>query len=117
VFDLEPHPSPADYCDARLQQLEIAYWTSAPISNALAASLISLYLKIDHPTLGLFDDDLFLDDLTQNRARYSSSLLVASILVWACVSYSSHAPPGDAEYAASANSLIYSMLTARFCQY
>jgi hypothetical protein len=88
VLELEPPPSTTDYCDTRLLLLEISNWTRAPISNALAASLISLYLKIDHPTLGLFDGDLFLDDLILNQGRYCSPLLVTSILVWACVSFS-----------------------------
>ncbi|KAB5528009.1 hypothetical protein GE09DRAFT_975620 [Coniochaeta sp. 2T2.1] len=79
-------PSANDYCDPRLQQLNIAFWTTAPISNASAASLISLYLKVDHPTLGLFDSNLFVGDLITNRVRYCSRLLVSSILVWACVS-------------------------------
>lgn len=86
VIDIDPPPSPTECCDARLQLLEISNWTSAPVSNALAATLISLYLKVDHPTLGLFDDDLFLADLIRNRPRYCSRLLVSSILVWACVS-------------------------------
>ncbi|OIW25547.1 hypothetical protein CONLIGDRAFT_621354 [Coniochaeta ligniaria NRRL 30616] len=92
IFELEPQPSTTDYCDDRLLLLEISSWTSAPISNALAASLISLYLKVDHPTLGLFDGDLFMDDLIQNRIRYCSPLLVSSILVWACNAYSTLVP-------------------------
>lgn len=86
LLEIDPPPTATDYCDARLLLLDISNWTSAPVSNALAASLISFYLKIDHPTLGLFDGDLFLDDLIQNRIRYCSPLLVASILLWACVS-------------------------------
>ena len=86
VLDIYPTPSLSDYCDPRLLQLNINFWSSAPISNALAASLISLYLKIDHPTLGLFDGDLFVTDLVGNRSRYCSRLLVSAILVWACVS-------------------------------
>ncbi|KAH8904140.1 hypothetical protein BR93DRAFT_169665 [Coniochaeta sp. PMI_546] len=92
ILELEPPPRPTDYCDDRLLLLDISNWTSAPISNALAASLISLYLKIDHPTLGLFDGDLFLDDLVQNRVRYCSPLLVSSVLVWACHAYSTLVP-------------------------
>ncbi|KAB5585145.1 hypothetical protein GE09DRAFT_17115 [Coniochaeta sp. 2T2.1] len=92
VLDIDPAPSANDYCDPRLQQLSIAFWTTAPISNALAASLISLYLKVDHPTLGLFDGNLFVGDLISNRVRYCSRLLVSSILVWACHAYSSIVP-------------------------
>jgi hypothetical protein len=79
---------PADffeYVDERLDLLQIGYWIGTDIANPVAAGLISLYLKTDHPTLGLFDSGLFLDDLVARRSRFCSPLLVCSILVWAYV--------------------------------
>lgn len=52
----------------------------------LATSLLEFYIEMDHPILGLFDIDLFLDDLLHQRTRFCSSLLVTSIVLWACVS-------------------------------
>ena len=78
-------------CDARLRVLRIAYWTTVPISNNFAASVISLYLTNQHPVLGTFDAGLFLDDLVAQKLRYCSPLLVNSILHFGCVCMS--APP------------------------
>lgn len=75
-----------EFCDKRLEQLQIGAWIATSIPNSVAASLISLYLRIDHAVLGIFDADLFLDDLIARRHRFCSPLLVSSILVWAYVS-------------------------------
>jgi hypothetical protein len=40
---------------------------------------------MDHPIAGLFDTDLFIEDLRSGTKRFCSSLLVVSILAWACV--------------------------------
>lgn len=74
-----------EYCDERLNFLQIDYWIGTEVSNATAATLISLYLRLDHPTLGLFDSGLFLDDLVARRTRFCSPLLVCSMLLWAQV--------------------------------
>ena len=79
-----------EYCDSRLGLIDIGFWSGIQITNQLAATLLSLYLKTDHPTLGLFDYDLFLTDLVNQRVRYCSRLLVSSILSWACVSWENH---------------------------
>ena len=73
------------YCDDRLNQLEIGLWTAVPLSNELAAAIISFYLEVDHPLLGYFDADLFLTDLIDHRLRFCSPLLVSSFLFYACV--------------------------------
>jgi len=57
-----------------------------PISNEYAAFLISQYLDVDHPTLGFFDADLFVQDLVHRRLEFCSPLLVSSLLHWAVVS-------------------------------
>lgn len=60
-------------------------WTTVLIDNKLAGLIISFYLETDHPMLGLFDADLFLDDLFSYRETFSSRLLVNAVLCWACV--------------------------------
>lgn len=74
-------------CDTRLAQLNIAFWTSVPIGNGLASRAISLYLQTDHPLLGTFDPDLFINDLVSQQGNYCSSVLVNALLYWACVSH------------------------------
>lgn len=77
---------PHALCDPRLAKLDITGWTKVPITSTLAAHAISLYLKTDHPLLGFLDPDLFISDLTDGKTEYCSSLLVSSLLYWACVS-------------------------------
>lgn len=79
---IRPHP----LCDQRLARLRLSHWIDGAISDGLAGAAISLYLETDHPVLGLFDADLFLDDLVTNRPDFCSSLLVCALLCWACVS-------------------------------
>jgi hypothetical protein len=67
-------------------------WCSVAIPNDLAGRLIGFYLETDHAVLGHFDADLFVEDLVQFRSEFCSSLLVNSLLLWACVS-SSHVLP------------------------
>lgn len=82
----EPGPVLPTYCDDRLVGITIKDWTQVPISNDLAARLISFFLETDHPILGLFDADLFLDDFVAGRTRFCSNLLVSSVLYYASVS-------------------------------
>lgn len=77
-----------ELCDPRLHKLDIGYWTNVSIDNATAAKCISMYLETDHPLLGHFNPDLFVSDLTSKRRQYCSSLLVNSLLYWACVGLS-----------------------------
>ncbi|KAI1843691.1 hypothetical protein JX266_010137 [Neoarthrinium moseri] len=81
-------PQLTRYCDGRLADLRIEYWTRVPIPNNFAASILSLYLETDHPLLGLFDPDKFIGDLVNRRERFCSSFLVASVLYWGCQMYS-----------------------------
>jgi hypothetical protein len=73
-------------CDDRLRGLAISSWTKVPISDTYAANVISLYLTKDHPIVGFFDSDLFLQDLTDGNANFCSPLMVSAVLYWACVS-------------------------------
>lgn len=74
------------YCDSRLENLQISYWTKISVSNEVAATLISFYIENDHKISGFFDADLFLDDLVACRQRFCSPFLVSSVLCVACVS-------------------------------
>jgi hypothetical protein len=78
------------YCDSRLERLEIGYWSKVSISNADAASLVSFYIKTDHRIMGLFDADLFLEDLVERRQRFCSPFLVSAILCFSIVGTSTH---------------------------
>lgn len=80
----EPTPIPA-LCDERLRDLDMSRWVSMPISNMLAAHVISLYLQTDHPLLGTFDPDLFVGDLVHGRTQFCSQFLVHTIMYWGCV--------------------------------
>ena len=59
-----------------------------PITDNAAIQAILLYLSSEHPIIGAFDADLFVEDLISKRLRYCSHLLVSSMLCWACVSQS-----------------------------
>ncbi|KAH6643025.1 nitrate assimilation regulatory protein nirA [Boeremia exigua] len=83
--------SPSDpytYCDPRLENLSVGYWTRIPIDDELAARAISHFLTTDHPVLGLFDADLFIRDLVNQGLNHCSSFLFHSVMSLACQSYS-----------------------------
>ncbi|KAI1457189.1 hypothetical protein F4805DRAFT_197134 [Annulohypoxylon moriforme] len=88
----EPLQSIYTLVDDRLKAVNFQKWTSVPISNELAATLISLYLEIDYPWCPLFDADLFLNDCVQGVTHFCSALLINALLGWACQSYSSLKP-------------------------
>ncbi|KAF2723687.1 hypothetical protein K431DRAFT_325169 [Polychaeton citri CBS 116435] len=83
----DPAPPQPDTCESRLSSLKIGFWTTVKIANELAASLISLYLQIEHPVYGFFDSELFIQDLLAHEVRYCSPLLVNSILFWASCTF------------------------------
>jgi hypothetical protein len=65
--------------------LRIRYWTTVDVTDDFAASAISLYLENDHPTLGLFDAQLFVGDLIKRKHQYCSPFLVTCLLAFASV--------------------------------
>lgn len=69
-----------------LSNLQIGNWTTVPVTNDFAAKALLLYLQTDHHVLGLFDAELFVHDLLNLRQEFCSTLLVNSLLFWACVS-------------------------------
>ena len=88
-------------CDQRLGQLQISKWTDVPITDNMAAAAISLYLETDHPVLGLFDDDLFLNDLVAHKRDFCSPLLVSALLCSSLVSRHRLSPPPRALFSAT----------------
>lgn len=86
VFLSEEDPVTSDtihgpkYRDERLSHLNIGYWIKTPISNEVAATLLSFFLETDHESQGVFDADLFIEDLVNCRTRFCSSFLVISVL-------------------------------------
>ncbi|KIW32088.1 uncharacterized protein PV07_03660 [Cladophialophora immunda] len=91
-IQLGPQPPPRYPLDPRLGGLNIEFWTNVSISNEFAAGAISLYLETDHPFLGLFDADLFVDSLVSCSLRFCSSLLVNALLSYTSQGYSSKDP-------------------------
>lgn len=82
-------PAPSQqYCDPRLDRLNISDWTDVEVSNEFAAELISFYLSTDHACLPFFDADLFLRDLLERRFEFCSAFLVNAVLLHASVSVS-----------------------------
>lgn len=69
-----------------LSDLQISNWTTVPVTNDFAAKALCLYLQTYHHVLGLFDAELFVHDLLNLRQEFCSTLLVNSLLFWACVS-------------------------------
>ncbi|KAJ3457933.1 hypothetical protein MRS44_012042 [Fusarium solani] len=101
TFDSAPPPvnlvNVAPPPDSRLAELDMSFWTTVPIPNDLAAKVLALYLETDHPLLGTFDPDLFLDDLVNRRSRYCSGVLVSALMYWGCQMYTAW-DPGIKEY-------------------
>ncbi|KAJ4378743.1 hypothetical protein N0V86_005614 [Didymella sp. IMI 355093] len=90
----EPSDHPK-YCDARLEKLNIEFWTSVPLTNEDAASAISLYLETHHPVWCFFDASQFLSDLISCRIDSESTcspLMVSALLAFALQGYSSVNP-------------------------
>jgi hypothetical protein len=75
------------YIDDRLALVDISRWTDVPVSDQVAATVLSLYLETYQPFLGLFDSDLFLDNLVSGETRFCSRLMVNAVLAWTSVGY------------------------------
>ncbi|KAI1808703.1 hypothetical protein F4811DRAFT_500426 [Daldinia bambusicola] len=76
------------YCDERLRNLQVGFWTDIPISNNVAARVIDIYMTTDHPLLGLFSSDLFITDLVNHQERFCSRLLFHALMYLGCQMYS-----------------------------
>ncbi|KAI1317618.1 hypothetical protein F5Y16DRAFT_392614 [Xylariaceae sp. FL0255] len=80
--------APIKLCDQRLSSVQANFWTDISISNDLAARVLSLYIRTDHPLLGLFNPDLLIDDLLNKQTRFCSRFLFHAIMYFGCQSYS-----------------------------
>lgn len=80
----------ARFADLRLEDLDISFWSTVPVTNLYAASAISMYLETGRHFLGLFHSELFVGDLVKCRLRFCSSFLVAALLALASVRQPSH---------------------------
>ncbi|RFN54198.1 conidial development protein fluffy [Fusarium flagelliforme] len=69
------------------RSLDMSYWTTIPISNELATTVITAYLAENHAMFGLFDAELFLDDLLARKLNFCSAFLVNSVFSCACLWY------------------------------
>ncbi|KAF2972120.1 hypothetical protein GQX73_g1422 [Xylaria multiplex] len=85
----EPLDKPVEYCDERLQYLQVGFWTNINVSNDFAAKVISAYIITDHPLLGLFDSHLFIDDLVGQKTNYCSRFLFHALMSLGFQTYSS----------------------------
>jgi hypothetical protein len=71
--------------DPRLANAKVSRWTTVQIGDADARRLIGHFLETDHPIIGFFDADLFLEDLSTYSHDFCSEFLVTCILFWSCV--------------------------------
>lgn len=69
----------------RIECGDVQAWCSVRVPDDMANRLIAFYLEIDHPILGQFDPELFIEDMLDLRTDFCSRLLVTSVLLWACV--------------------------------
>lgn len=70
----------------QLNGLRISRWTNVTVADDFASRIILLYLTTDHPLLSSFDSKLFIHTLVTMEGEYCTSLLVNSLMYWACVS-------------------------------
>ncbi|KAF4122284.1 hypothetical protein GMORB2_7276 [Geosmithia morbida] len=95
----------SDLVDPRLALVDFQTWTAIPIDSSDAAMAISRYLDLDHDILGLFDPELFLQDLVWHGTEFCSPLLVNALLGWTCLDAllltDSQEPPSSAFFAAA----------------
>ncbi|KAI0138516.1 hypothetical protein F4776DRAFT_654301 [Hypoxylon sp. NC0597] len=76
------------YCDERLHDLRVGFWTDVMITNDFAARVISLYITTDNPLLGLFSPHLFITDLVNQGDRFCSRFLFNALMYLGCQMYS-----------------------------
>jgi hypothetical protein len=69
-----------------IAKVDFQRWTKISIANIDGAGAFSKYFELDHPVLGLFDEELFLRDLCRYNTVYCSEFFVNALLAWAFVS-------------------------------
>lgn len=71
--------------DDRLLQIHASDWTTVTNSDTIIRNLVSLYLSWDHATMRLFDEELFLDQISTGKRDYCSPVFVNALLAAATV--------------------------------
>ncbi|KAK8013683.1 hypothetical protein PG991_009276 [Apiospora marii] len=74
--------------DDRLLHVKAADWTTVTSTDIIVQNLISLYLSWDHATMRLFDEEFFLDQISNSKTDYCSPVFVNAILAAATLNYS-----------------------------
>ena len=83
----DPGPGlPGPYLSQLLERLDISHWTNVQVTDRSAAEAISLYFEKDHPILGIFNPELFLDSLLGPKSDFCSPFIANSLLAFASVS-------------------------------
>ncbi|KAH9909706.1 hypothetical protein F4778DRAFT_775620 [Xylariomycetidae sp. FL2044] len=77
-----------EYCDERLRGINVTFWTNIDVSGDFVARVISLYVKTDHPLLGLFSPSLLVTDMVSERNRFCSHFLFHALMYLGCQMYS-----------------------------
>ncbi|KAK7937323.1 uncharacterized protein PG986_014191 [Apiospora aurea] len=86
-----PRPTPTKTTGPRPKKskTQTSDWTTVTDSDTIVRNLISLYLSWDHATMRLFDEDLFLDQMSAGKKDYCSPVFVNALLAVATLNYSS----------------------------
>lgn len=74
----------ASMIDPLLSKVTVAVWTSIINNDEVLRRLLSTYFLYVYPFSPSFQKDYFLDDMAKGRTRFCSSLLVNTILAFAC---------------------------------
>ena len=82
IWDRATLPPKLDH----FRSLDMSYWTTIPIRNELAITIMTKYLSENHHMFGFFDAELFLNDLLERKLDFCSAFLVNSVFSCACVS-------------------------------
>ncbi|KAK8013755.1 hypothetical protein PG991_009348 [Apiospora marii] len=74
--------------DERLLHVKAADWTTVTSNDIIVQNLISLYLSWDHATMRLFDEEFFIDQISNSKTEYCSPVFVNAVLAAATLNYS-----------------------------
>lgn len=71
--------------DPRLSNVKISSWTTVCEDDVLMRDLLGGFLRCEYHFTAIFQKDLFLEDMAEQREDFCSSLLVNIILGYSCV--------------------------------
>ncbi len=69
----------AELADARIDEIKPSDWTSVSKNDGLMRKLIAAYFMYGSQCFICFQKDYFLEDMTANRHRFCSPLLVNAV--------------------------------------